>query len=161
MASYLTIEEATEILTLVPGSSSWFGADEALKLSSLSYASNMLDSFFDWEGVITSQVQDLRWPRTGAYDRDGRLIDPDSIPKELRDATAILALELASNDINGSVPDNLKSLKVGPVSLGFDTSSDAVSNMPIPQRIISMLSALGLYTGPRDSNTAYNVKVLR
>lgn len=160
LRSYVDVAESNAMASSIPKASAWIDLDESLKLSSLSYSSKLLDSFFDWSGVIASEDQELRWPRADVYDRDGRLIDKTIVPQVIKDATFLLALDVSSEEINGSTPGNLESLKVGPISLAFDTS-ESKSEQPISANIISMLSNLGSYTGPRNTNAAYNVRAVR
>lgn len=160
LVSYVTVEEANQLSTLVPQASGWVDQDESLKLSSLSYSSKMLDSFFDWSGIISTDSQPLRWPRKEVYDRDGRLQDFTQIPETVKLATFLLANNLSINEVEGTTPGNLDALKVGPISLSFDTSLSK-SEQPISSDIISMLVGFGTYTGPRNSTDAYNVKALR
>lgn len=160
LVSYVTVEESDLMAITIPKASAWVDLDEALKLSSLSYSSKMLDSFFDWKGNIASEAQSLRWPRKDVYDRDGRLLSSTDIPQVIKDSTFLLALSVSSNELNGTTPGNLDSLKIGPISLSFDTSVTK-NEQPISTDIISMLSGFGSYTGPRNTTSAYNVRALR
>lgn len=158
--SYLTMDEATDILTYTVGSEPWLSLPDTNKNASLVQASFLLDSNFDWMGSVTDQSQELRWPRTGVFDRDGRPIPSDTVPKELNQAVALMALHLSSAGGISTVSTNLKSLKVGPISLSMD-SDESISSQVIPKMIVSLLNSLGFYVGLSDNSTAYNVKVLR
>lgn len=159
-ASYVTVEESIQMAEMIPQTSGWVDLDESLQLSSLSYSSKMLDSFFDWSGTISTESQQLRWPRKNVYDRDGRLQDSTLIPDVIKQATFLLANNVANVQVNGSTPGNLDSLKIGPISLSFDTTL-SISEQPIASDIISMLVGFGTYTGPRNTTDAYNIRALR
>lgn len=158
--SYLSIEEATELLTNTIGAESWMSLTDTNKNASLIQASFLLDSNFDWLGTITDQAQELRWPRTGVTDRDGRLIASATVPQSVKYATALMALHLTKAGGISTVTTNLKSLKVGPISLSMD-SEESVTSQVVPKMIVSLLNSLGFYTGLSDNSTAYNVQVLR
>lgn len=158
--SYIDSVDATAYLTNIVGSESWLSLDENAKNASLIQSTQTLDASFDWAGAIASDTQDLRWPRAGVYDRDGRSIASDIIPNAIKNATALLALHLIQAGGVKSVSNNVKSLKVGPISIGLD-SSESINDQIVPSYIISLMNALGLYTGPRNSDSAYNVKAYR
>ena len=82
--SYLTVEEATELLTNTIGAESWMSLTDTNKNASLIQASFLLDSNFEWLGSITDQDQELRWPRTGVVDRDNRQIPSDPVPHSVK-----------------------------------------------------------------------------
>lgn len=158
--SYLTVQEATELLSNTIGAESWLSLTESNKNASLIQASFLLDSNFDWFGSITDQAQELRWPRTGVVDRDNRQIPSDTIPQSVKHATVLMALHLTKAGGISTVTTNLKSLKVGPISLSMD-SDESITNQVVPKMIVSLLNSLGFYTGLSDNSTAYNVQVLR
>lgn len=159
-SSYIDVSEATSILTKTVGAESWFLLEEADKEASLVQATFLLDSSFDWTGTIATNEQELRWPRKGAIDRDGRTIADDIIPNQIKHATALMALHLSQAGGVGSVSNNVKSIKVGPVSIGLD-SEESINPQTVPLFIISILSSFGDYTGSSSSDSAYNVKVFR
>lgn len=159
-SSYLTAAEATELLTNTVGAESWLSLTDANKNASLIQASFLLDSNFDWFGSITDQAQELRWPRTGVVDKDNRKIPSNAVPQSIKYATALMALHLTKAGGISTVTTNLKSLKVGPISLSMD-SEESVTSQVVPKMIVSLLNSLGFYTGLSDNSTAYNVQVLR
>lgn len=158
--SYLSVQEATELLTNTIGAESWMSLTDTNKNASLIQASFLLDSNFDWLGSITDQAQELRWPRTGVVDKDNRQIPSNTIPQLVKYATALMALHLTKAGGITTVTTNLKSLKVGPISLSMD-SEESVTSQVVPKMIVSLLNSLGFYTGLSDNSTAYNVQVLR
>lgn len=158
--SYLTAAEATELLTNTIGAESWLSLTESNKNASLIQASFLLDSNFDWLGSITDQAQELRWPRTGVVDKDNRQIPSNAVPNLIKYATALMALHLTKAGGISTVTTNLKSLKVGPISLSMD-SDESITSQAVPKMVVSLINSLGFYTGLSDNSTAYNVQVLR
>ncbi len=158
--SYLTAAEATELLTNTIGAESWLALTESNKNASLIQASFLLDSNFDWLGSITDQAQELRWPRTGVVDKDNRQIPSNAVPNLIKYATALMALHLTKAGGISTVTTNLKSLKVGPISLSMD-SDESITSQVVPKMVVSLINSLGFYTGLSDNSTAYNVQVLR
>jgi len=158
--SYLTAAEATELLTNTIGAESWLSLTEPNKNASLIQASFLLDSNFDWLGSITDQAQELRWPRTGVVDKDNRQIPSNAVPNLIKYATALMALHLTKAGGISTVTTNLKSLKVGPISLSMD-SDESITSQVVPKMVVSLINSLGFYTGLSDNSTAYNVQVLR
>lgn len=158
--SYIDVTDATTILTNTVGAESWLTSEDAVKTASLIQATELLDSNFNWNGSIAADDQILRWPRTGCYDRDGRVIPSDTIPNQIKNAVASLASHLVQAGGISSVSNNVKSIKVGPISIGLD-SEESVDPQVVPRYLISALNFLGDYVGPTSSNSAYNVKVIR
>ena len=71
-----------------------------------------------------------------------------------------MALHLSQAGGISSVSNNVKSIKVGPISIGLD-SEESIDPQIIPRFIISILSSFGVYEGPSSSDSAYNVGVYR
>ncbi|MEG1707128.1 MAG: hypothetical protein RR285_00280 [Acinetobacter sp.] len=158
--SYIDIAEASAILADTVGSESWVSLTDQEKQASLIQSTFLLDSSFDWSGTISTNEQELRWPRAGVYDRDDRLIPSDIIPNQIKQATALMALHLSQAGGISSVSNNVKSIKVGPISIGLD-SEESIDPQIIPRFIISILSSFGDYEGPSSSDSAYNVRAYR
>ncbi len=52
-----------------------------------------------YSGAITSNTQALAWPRASIYDREGRALASNTIPADIENATAELALSLLQYDL--------------------------------------------------------------
>lgn len=154
--SYVDVAYADEFFVNSINSSSWpTGLSE--KEAALIEATRIVDSQFDWNGLIVVGDQALRWPRTLAYDMDGRLIASDIIPKILKDAVCNLAYYLVqSGGLNQSASD-LKSLKVGPIDLKFN---EGLSVIGVPRFVAKSLQSLGNFQGVIQGS-AYNANVIR
>lgn len=67
--------------------------------AALVWATRLLDEHVSWDGTPTQVDQALQWPRIGVMKKGGRkLIDHNSIPQWLIDATCELARHLISED---------------------------------------------------------------
>jgi hypothetical protein len=108
----------------------WTGATETDKEASLIWATRMLDDMVNWKGLKTNDDQALRWPRSGVYDEDELLIDEDTLPTPIAEATAELARHLIAGD-RGDDPDTLgfKRMKVASLELEVD-KFDRLEVMP-------------------------------
>lgn len=146
--SYLTATEATTILT--DGrlfSSVWSAASTPDKERALIWATSLIDSSFSFEGQKTTQAQALRWPRIGLVDVDDWYIDQDTLPKDLKFATAELAMSLLSGD-RTLMPDLLgqgfSKAKVGPIEVTVDRNQ---VNALFPAHVSQLLENIGGSTG--------------
>lgn len=80
----------------------WTGATAA-KEALIVRATQLVDASYAWRGVIASNTQALRWPRSGCIDRDGREIASDAIPIQIERAVSELALLLlGGSGVGGS-----------------------------------------------------------
>lgn len=92
-----------------------------------------------WTGSIATDTQALAWGRDGMYDRLGRLIASDSIPQELKDATAEFAGQLGNVDRtldNDIAVQGITSVKAGSVALTF---KDTIESQVLPEMVINLL----------------------
>lgn len=118
--SYVTVEEANLYFDDRLDSAAWIAASNAEKAKALVQATDLLDEL-NWTGYAVSDSQELAFPRVGEYfdPRVGTsvILDPESVPKRVIEATYQLARHLLTNagilDDTGSV----ESLSVGPVVL--------------------------------------------
>jgi len=120
--SYLSVADADSYHTDHSGSSDWSGASEADKQKALRLATQYLDITYRgrWRGAKDSSTQALAWPRSYAVDDDGYLIDCDSLPQQLEDACAELALKVIEGDTlleDFDEPGTVRSesVKIGPI----------------------------------------------
>lgn len=91
--SYASLVEAAAYHT-ARGNATWTGTD-ALKEAALIRATQWLDGRYgsQWPGVRWKlREQALDWPRIEVYDRDGTVVDYDTIPVEVLNATCEAAL---------------------------------------------------------------------
>lgn len=119
----------------------WTGAATAIKEASLVWATRLLDTHFEWQGGKFTFDQALRWPRFGALDRDGELIDSAVLPVSLKNAVSELARLLIIGDRSiEKGTEGLEKLKVDVIELTFDKFDRTKT---IPDEVYQMISHLG------------------
>lgn len=96
--AYASVEEIDEINSYRVGSAWNSLTDETQKENLIIWATNILDYRVKWFGRKTHETQGLAWPRTGVRDREGYCIDDNIVPKEVKEAVAILANHLIDGD---------------------------------------------------------------
>ena len=108
--SYISIAEADDLLTNTRYTTTWQGNTEAQKSEYLVSATFWLDQL-NYVGTRCSPSTDnpalpqaLSWPRSGAS-CDGVEATCATIPRQIKSATAVLAVELSANPgaINGPI----------------------------------------------------------
>lgn len=172
--SYASLEDAAAYHDTHPYAATWDDADEDQKVRALITATRMLDTWFDWNGDISTLDQRLLWPRRGVlrpgispamqdirrndwHQPFGVLLSAETVPTIVVEATSELARQLldsnrtADSDVE---TQGLRSLKAGPVDLTFSASSVA---KPIPDAVMVMASQLGRYKG-RDGGAAVDLQ---
>ena len=105
--SYVCLDEAEQIAANIPGGADWIALPEEEKVMSLIAATALLETL-TFAGEICSTDQRLKWPRQGV-DCEGRPFDCTSIPYKVKEATVMLAMQMAKNAngiIGGGGVDN-------------------------------------------------------
>ena len=154
--SYVDVTYADEFFANSVNNSSW----PTLPLDkerALIESTRIIDSQFDWNGLIVEGVQALRWPRELAYDMDGRLYASDAIPKILKDAVCNMAYFLIESGGLVQTASDLKSLKIGPIDMKFN---DGMSVIGVPRFVAKSLQSLGDFQGCIPGS-AYSVGTIR
>lgn len=145
--SYTTLAEAETYMDSRLHTSEWDSAASADKNKALAMATRILDNNFEWIGSKATESQSLRWPRYGAYDRDGWFIDSDVIPGDLKEATAEMAFRLLQKDVTADDDTRgIRSMALGSMKLEVD-KADRNQIGEIPESVIRMLSHLGTASG--------------
>ena len=133
--SYLTTAEALAIFDVKPTQLAAFTAlaDDATRDNYLIWASDWIDDYMDFKGYKTVETSGLRWPRCGVYDCDGILVDENTVPQQLKQAVAELAVWLINNDAantggeSSNLPEGIKRVKADVVEVEFFESGSADS----------------------------------
>lgn len=117
--SYVTEAEADTYFETRLNSSAYTGAGGEVKKAALVNATFRLDhERFLGRSANDAITQKLRWPRFGLNDRDGRIINSDIIPLEIKHAQFELALALLTADLQTvNTLDKFKSIKVDTIEL--------------------------------------------
>ncbi len=121
--SYLSVADADTYHAAHSGSTDWSGASEADKEKGLRLATQYLDAKYNgrWRGYKNDSTQALAWPRGWGVDDEDYAIDDASVPWQLENATAELALKVVEGDtllVDVSKPAAIssKSIKAGPIA---------------------------------------------
>jgi hypothetical protein len=106
-------------------------------------------------GVKTSTTQALQWPRTGAY-IDGVLVDPDTVPQEVKDAESVIAMSIqAGYDPLATYGPAVKSEKVDVIQITYkDSSSTTDYNPNITRALSKITTGFGAGSGLIEVNAA-------
>ena len=155
--SYCTLAEADQYQDDRPAvSTTWADASENNKIRALLWATQLMESLFNWNGYATTTTQALGWPRQGLLERIDVVLDSDTVPSEVKDAQSEYARQLLVTNLaqdNDIEAQSISSIKAGSVALVFDSSAaynkvvpDAVY-LQIPQDWFS--SVRGRLTGTR------------
>lgn len=156
--SYVSVAEADDYFAIDPHfASTWSGIDTTTKEYLLAWSTRILDQKTVWRGVLSvPDTQALRWPRTYVYDRDGRMIGIDVIPKQLKEATFELAKWLRENDpTSGQDVDYLKSMRIDVIELEWQ---DNASQPTTPSIINAIIAPLGSFRSGGGSRFGRIVK---
>lgn len=150
--SYATLDEANAFHEATLNAGVWATASIATKEIALQWATRLLDEQVDWVGEIVSADQALRWPRFDVYSRDGILLESDSIPMFLKNATAELAKQLIASDRTAeSSSTGIAELTVDVIKVVFDkTEKKAV----LPPAVYAMVKAYGMASDGSGFSTA-------
>lgn len=118
----------------------WSVATTDQKAAAILWATQLMDSIWEWAGYPVDAVQALLWPRGGILKRNGwEYVSLVVIPVELQRATAEYARQLLVSDRAGDSDvetQGLKSLTAGPVSLVF---KDDVSAKIVPDAVVNLI----------------------
>jgi hypothetical protein len=155
--SYCTLAEADQYQDDRPAvSTTWADASENNKIRALLWATQLMESLFDWNGYASTTTQALGWPRQGLLERIDVVLDSDTVPQEVKDAQSEYARQLLvtnraqDNDLESQ---SISSIKAGSVALVFDSS--AAYNKVVPDAVYLLIpqdwfsSVRGRLTGTR------------
>lgn len=154
--SYVDVTYADGFFAYSVDNASWPTTDVE-KEAALIEATRVLDSQFSWAGLIASETQALRWPRTEVYDADGRAISDSAVPKAIKDATCSLAYFLIQSGGLRVAEGEAKAVKVGPIDIKLAEGSETIG---VPKYIAQSLTNYGSFTGVIH-DSAYSVNALR
>ena len=130
---YSTLAEANTYHSARLHNSAWTGADVATKEASLLWATRNFE-ILQWKGWLTAANQNLQWPRSGVFKNGNEaldasvsalyynlVLDPNTVPQFLKDATAELAFWLIQSDVTAPVgTEGFKRVKVDSIELEVD-----------------------------------------
>lgn len=116
--SYITLADAETYFESRYGSDAWDNATDDNKKALLVNATRLLDQSFSWTGEKATTTQSLRFPRNYVYNCDGELLDSDTIPTAIENATCEMVLFIAGNS-GQSTNNEYKKAKVGSLEVEY------------------------------------------
>lgn len=157
--SYATVAEGDTYHEGHPYPDTWENASADEKGRALVTATRMLDTWYEWNGIVSTLTQALAWPRRGVikdnitqgvtgtalnewHEPYAVLLDPDVIPTRIREATCELGRLLLASDRSADSDlevQGITHLKAGPVELSFA----GASAKPIPDSVAIMVAPYG------------------
>jgi hypothetical protein len=151
--SYATIAEADTYHETHPYPDTWVNADDDQKCRTLQTATRLLDQWYEWDGIVSSEDQALLWPRQDVIGPHGYLEDSEEIPIRVVQATAELARQLLDENRTEDSQletQGLTSLKAGSVELKFKGS---VSAKVIPDAVAGFVGVYGKKVSPSSGGS--------
>ncbi len=141
--SYQTVNGADNYHIRRLHNEAWHDATSNLKESALMWATRTLDTLF-WKGLKEDSANSLQWPRSGAYDAYGLLVDSDTVPEAIKNACSELAFHFVSNDTTVEKSDStFKNLKVGAIEMEFKGNDSVTAKVkPIPDSVLMIIKSL-------------------
>lgn len=155
--SYVSEDDASSYFETMLNAQSWLDARAPTRESALITASRLLDENVNWYGSIASDLQSLRWPRSGVYDQDSREFLTSTIPAGLKNITCDLALYLIENGGYTESTTQFTAINLGPLGLKYKDGS----TFGFPKQVIEALKLFGIYEGPLSGRQASNIKLVR
>ena len=145
--SYTTVAFADDYASMNASTVvAWEALTQAQKEHYLMWATHILDTLTKWEGNKVSQDNELSWPRQGVADKEGYMIESNTIPKAVKQATAFLAGTLIDTDITAIDPVRaFKKIEVDVIKL---TWRDDVYTQQVAPFLRSLLAGLGILSSP-------------
>lgn len=139
--SYVSVADATTRHAAL-GDDTWAALTTAQMEEALRRATNYMTQAYRtrWTGLRRHSTQALDWPR---YDVcvDGFYIDSDSVPADIANACADLALKAAAGDLNADLERAVIREKVGPLETEYSPhSSQAVRYRSIDMALAPYLT---------------------
>ena len=144
--SYATIADGNSYHASHLFASTWHQANDSTKEKALMWATRLIDDYFEFTGEKSHKDNALKWPRNGAYDNEGWLIDNNEIPTSLKNATAEWARAMITEDRTAFLETDdrgYKRIKAGSLELEVDVNDRKGVVPPIIKRMISHFATAG------------------
>lgn len=125
--SFITLEQAETYFDGRLYAAEWSGTTDGDKEKALKMATRTLNRMA-WRGSLTDDSQVMAWPRQGVIDPEGREIAVTTVPQDVKDAEAELALALLREDLTADDSNRgIKRVKAGTVELEYNGQAPAKS----------------------------------
>lgn len=142
--SFVSVADADSFFGSL-GNTAWSALSLSEKQAALLEATSFIQSKYTgtWIGSIFKTDQGLDWPRTGAYDKEGRELS--GVPKKLVEAVCRLALDASQSSLMEAQERGGRVVmeKVGPITTEY--ANDAPSGTTYPY-INVLLNGLTSYS---------------
>jgi len=137
------------------GNLDWASVITSVKEEAIRNATEYLDATYGWIGYIKLQTQALGWPRTFAYDKEGRDLS-DIVPLGVERACSELALTALSSNLldNTTRSDFVTREKVDVIEVEYKDGSPKGVQYNYVDRLLG-----GLTSGSADSSQVSLVRV--
>lgn len=127
----------------------WTAAEDEDKDKALLMARRLLDRQA-FAGSLADDNQILAWPRSGLVDREGRAVDPSTVPADVRDAQCELALAFLREDLTADDGrSGVRREKIGEIEVEYDGRAPAKA--PLPEIVAALLKPYLAATGSATS----------
>ena len=122
----------------------WTGATAEQKEAALVMATRLIDSQYQFGGVLADEEQALQWPREDCRNPDGAdFLDSDAVPQAVVNATCEMARELLIADRTASpAGEGLKYQNVGPNQTGYDKTDTRPIISHVAQAMLAKFGSL-------------------
>jgi hypothetical protein len=122
--SYTSLAFANEYNERTGNATQWDSLSDALKEQNLMWATTLLESAYEFKGARRTDDQRLKWPRVEVR-LDGVLLDSDSVPERVQEATAELAKTLLTKDFTAEISsDGIKRAELDTLKVEFMANSE-------------------------------------
>jgi hypothetical protein len=146
--SFLTLAEFNAYLTERLFTEVASAATDAKKEASLIMSTRLVGRWFIWNGQASYEIQALPFPRIGLLSSVGFLIPSDVIPRELKEATAELAIVLlnagTSDPTQSSDTAGISKLKASSIEITFKDVQETLAGKVMIDSV-TMLIPLSWY----------------
>lgn len=146
--SYISVADADAYFVKYGPSTEWVALTSTQKEVALRLSTQFIDQAYDFHSELLNTTQSLSWPRELFQDTDYRLIGGlGSIPTNLKQATALLALQFSQNSpitataTYDETNTNIKREKIGPNETEYYAGAQIsiTTSNPIVSRLIANL----------------------
>lgn len=162
--SYVSVAECDTYHAATLNAEAWTGASADDKAIAVVMATRLIDSLFQFYGVVTFAAQALQWPRLDCPDPDrnfgslpdlsffrGNMVPFNMVPVFVKNSTCELArVALVADRVTDPSWQGIKELVVGGTSSGMTIVFDKTDAPPIVPLVVQQtLMKYGGYIGAR------------
>ena len=150
--SYVSVEEASFYHEAGVSADEWAAIDPAEQERLLVTATRLLDATVDWRGYRSYPDQALDWPRIGVLQHSRYVLPANTVPIDVRYATAELAMHLKRRPAPATVGTApVEEVKLGPISVKMGTATQSASSplTTLPAEVLALIRDFGSYSSGR------------